>query len=389
MYRYSRNFGRAGSGSDRMTSVTAAVGLRRRSILRLGVGASAALAAGSGARAEHRAVRIDAAPVPLTSRTLGMPVPSLTNPTMMVAGPADNATARWAGLLVGPLAEALHPGQALAVAAVGGRDGVTGANAFEALTNPDGSTALLVPGAAAVAWLVGDPRVHFDAARWVPALASFGSAVLVGRGDKPRDGLRVAASTPGGLELPALLGLSLLGAAPAPAFGLADPDDARAALLGGRVDAMLLTGRDVPQRMAALARQGLRPIFSLGADARATARDPALPDVPTVPELYHARVGRKPAGALFDAWMATAAAARLDAALVLQLLTPPALVARWRGACTQAIADPALASAVRTAQVNPLPAPDCVNALSVIVADETTLLTLRRWIASRTDWQPA
>ncbi len=361
--------------------------LRRRSVLRLGVGAVAAVGPCGAALAQHRAVR---APPPLTSRALGMTTPSLTNPAMMVAGPADTATARWAGLLVGPLATALHPGRALAVSAIGGRDGVTGANAFEALTNPDGSTALLVPGAAAIAWLAGDPRVHFDAGRWVPALASFGAAVLLGRRVAQPARLRVAASTPAGIELPALLGLSLLGITPVPVFGLADPDDARAALLGGHVDAIMLTGRDVPQRMAALSHQDLGPIFSLGTGARATSRgDRMLADVPTLPELYQARLGRRPAGPLFDAWMATAAAARLDAALVLQPLTPPALVAQWRGACTQAIADPLLAVAVRTAQLKPLPAPDCVGALSVIVADETTLLALRRWIASRTDWRRA
>lgn len=366
--------------------------LRRRSVLRLGIGAasaSVAFVACPDALARHEAVHQAAAPVPLTSRMLGLPVPSLTNPAMMVAGPADTATARWAGLLVGPLAQALHPGGAVAVSSIGGRDGVTGANAFEALTNPDGSTALLVPGAAAVAWLVGDPRVHFDAGRWVPALTSFGSAVLVGRSPSHPARLRVAASTPSGLELPALLGLSLLGVTPMPVFGLADPDDARAALFDGRVDAIVLTGGDVPERMAALSRQGLRPIFSLGVGARATMRDPALAEVSTLPELYEARLGRKPAGVLFDAWMATAAASRLDAALVLQPLTPPSLVAQWRGACTRAIADPALAIAARTAQLRPLPAPECVKALSVIVADETTLLALRRWIASRTDWRPA
>ena len=389
MYRLPRNRGRLGIGSDRTIGVTIEARLRRRSILRLGVGAAVVVGPCRVALAQHKSVHAAAAPVPLTSRALGMTTPSLTNPAMMVAGPADTATARWAGLLVGPLATALHPGRALAVSAIGGRDGVTGANAFEALTNPDGSTALLVPGAAAIAWLVGDPRVHFDAGRWVPALASFGAAVLLGRGGAQSARLRVAASTPGGLELPALLGLSLLGVTPVPVFGLADPDDARAALLDGHVDAIMLTGRDVPQRVAALSRRDLRPIFSLGTDARATSRDPALAGVPTLPELYQARLGRKPAGPLFDAWMATAAAARLDAALVLQPLTPPALVAQWRGACTQAIADPSLAVAVRTAQLKPLPAPDCVSALSVIVADEGTLLALRRWIASRTGWRPA
>ncbi len=310
---------------------------------------------------------------------------------MIVAGPADASAGLWAQLLASPLAGALHPGTPLAISAIGGRDGVTGANAFEALTNPDGATALLVPGAAAMAWLAGDPRVHFDAGNWVPALTSFGSAMVIGGNARPTLPLRVAASTASGVELAALLGLSLLGRNPSPVFGLADPQDARAALLAGRVDAILLHGRDVPARGAALSHEanGIRPLFSLGADIDAAARDPALPDVPTLPELYSAGSGQAPTGPLFEAWRATAGAARLDIALVLQPLTPAALVALWRTACASAVTTPGLSDASQAAGLTPLPAPDCVAALSRIVIGENTLLALRRWLAGRTDWRPA
>ena len=311
----------------------------------------------------------------------------------MVAGPDDAGTARLAERLAAPLSATLHPGRALAIDLVGGRDGVTGANAFEALTSPDGLTALLVPGAAAMAWLAGDRRVHFDAGRWVPALASVASGVLVGRAGPLPSARRVAASTSSGLELTALLGLSLLGGEPAPVFGLAKPEDAAAALQAGRVDAILLAGRDVPARYAALcgpgAGLGLRPIFSLGSDSGANARDPALPDVPTLPELYRGAFGHAPTGVLFDAWTSTAAAARLDAALVLQPLTPAALVAQWRTACGNAVADPMLARDSRSAELDALPAPACVSALSAAIANQNALLVLRRWIASHAEWRPA
>ena len=356
----------------------------RRSVLRLGGTLSLGLVAtglGGIARARLPAQRASAAPARL----------GLNDAGMIVAGPADASAGLWAQLLAGLLAGTLHPGTPLAVSAVGGRDGVTGANAFQALTNPDGATALLVPGAAAMAWLAGDPRVHFDAGNWVPALTSFGSAVVV-VGNAPNAGpLRVAASTTSGVELTALLGLSLLDRNPSPVFGLADPRDARTALRDGRVDAILLHGRDVPARSAALCGDAskIRPLFSLGADANAALRDPALPDVPTLPELYRAGPGQTPTGPLFDAWRATAAAARLDTALVLPPLTPAALVALWRSACANAVATPQLSDATQAAALTPLPAPDCVAALSRIVIGENTLLALRRWLASRTDWRPA
>ena len=317
--------------------------------------------------------------------------PALHDPSLLVAGPADAAPGRWAALLAPRLGHALQAGSALAVSATGGRDGVTGANAFEALTTPDGSTAMLVPGAAAIAWLAGDPRVHFDPARWVPALASLNSGVLVARGDGGGSlagrTLRVAASTATGPELPALLGLSMLGARPAPAFGLSEPQDAEAALRAGRVDAVFLAGHDVPARLRALRAAGFVPVFSLGGGGDdALARDAVVADVPAFAERYRTQTGQAPSGALFAAWRATSAAAMIDTALVLPSLAPAALVARWRSACQDALSDLGLVSAAMTAEVDPVPAPRCVRALSRINADETTQLALRRWLAGQTGW---
>jgi hypothetical protein len=320
--------------------------------------------------------------------------PTLRNPTLLVAGPADAAPGRWARLLAPRLGGALQTGSVLAVSATGGRDGVTGANAFEALTTPDGSTAMLVPGSAAIAWLAGDPRVHFDASRWVPALASLSSGVLVARLDvgAPLAGraLRIAASTATGPELPALLGLSMLGSDPFPVFGLSEPRDAETALRSGRADAIFLTGHDVPQRLRALSAHGFSPVFSLGgSDEDSLAPDPAMAAVPAFAEYVRQQNGTAPSGPLFAAWRATAAAARLDVALVLPMLAPASLVARWRSACEDALSDLGLVSAARIAQVDPVPAPECVQALARIHADETAQLTLRRWIAARPGWRPA
>ena len=328
--------------------------------------------------------------------TAGGTVPTLDEPALIVAGPSTCPAATLARMLAPPLSDALHS-RPVTVAAIGGRDGVTGANTFEALTNPDGATALLLPGAACMAWLAGDARVHFDAGRWVPALTEFGSGALLGRepaaGARAGVPLRVAASTAAGPELAALLGLSLLGIHAVPVFGLAEYADAVAALQAGRVDAILLTGSNVPARVATLATSGLRPIFSLGAGG-GSARDPALAGLPTLPELRKGAPGLRtePPGVeapLFQAWRATAAAARLHAAVVLPQLTPASLVAQWRGACGAAILDPAVAGAGKAAELTLVSAPDCVAALATMVAGENTLLALRRWLASRTDWRPA
>lgn len=360
---------------------------------RQAVGRRTLLLALSGLVATLRTVRAAPDPDRMAGAALEGGSSFLRNPTLLVAGPPDAAPGRLARLLAPRLGSALQAGAALPVSATGGRDGVTGANAFEALTAPDGSTAMLVPGAAAIAWLAGDPRVHFDASRWVPALASLSSGVVVGRtdADAPRAGrtLRVAASTATGAELPALLGLSMLSVEPSPVFGLSEPADAEAALRDGRVDAIFLGGHDVPQRLRVLNRLGFAPVFSLGgSDEDSLAADPALDGVPAFAERFRQRFGHPPAGPLFAAWRAIAAAARLDVALVLPPLAPPSLVARWRSACESALSDLGLVSATRTAQVDAVPAPACVQALARINADETAQLSLRRWIAARPGWRP-
>src|SRR5271165_388131 len=144
--------------------------------------------------------------------------------TILVAGPDGGKTDAWTRVIVPALAQALPPETPIRKTASGGPDGVTGANQFDARSAPDGQTALLVPGAAATAWLVGDPRAQFDAGRWVPVLGGATPGVIVAKagpstfasGQRPR----IAADSPTGAALPALLGIDLLDAHPVPHFGI-------------------------------------------------------------------------------------------------------------------------------------------------------------------------
>jgi hypothetical protein len=144
--------------------------------------------------------------------------------TLLVAGPAGSDADQWASLLMPALARSLPGGGTLHRILSGGRDGVTGVNQFAARTEPDGATGLLLPGAAARAWLVGDPRAHFDMGPFVPVFAALTSAVLCARppagGWSGRPRVRIAAASPDGPELPGLLGLDLLGAEVVPVVGV-------------------------------------------------------------------------------------------------------------------------------------------------------------------------
>ena len=278
------------------------------------------------------------------------------------------------------------PDRALQIRHIGGSDGVTAANQFEARIQPDGQTALLVPGAAAMAWLRGDPRAQFDVGHWLPVATALVSGVLIMRnGGVPAGSLRLAVEGDATLALPALLGLDLVGET---AGKLIVCEDALAELRLGHADAAFLRGDATGARLAMARAAGMQALFTLGNldPANQLQRDPFLPDVPTLPELLFARP-QSPPDALLAAWHAAAAASRLDMALLLPWLTPPGLVAWWRGVCGQIgmphQQDPARPELGATASRVWRTDPNGNFGLTAIVVDGATSLALHRWMTTQ------
>lgn len=293
---------------------------------------------------------------------------------LVVAGPAGGRTDRWADLLVPAIDRGFASKSLMLRQNLGGIDGVTGANQFEARVEPDGTTGLLVPGVAMLSWLTGEMRARFDPARWVPLWVGLGSVVLFSRTPlvlgQP---FRLAAASPAGPELPALLALDILGIDVA----LVPPDT------GGAV----LTGPFSTMTPAFAIQAGLRPIMTFGAltEQGTIGRDPDYPTVPTALELTIDRAPKDLLAALRSAVMA----AQLDVGLMLPAMTPAASVALWRRACAALPADPAIhEQADRLGTRQPLPAQAAMCTAS-IAGTANTLQTLRRWLATRYDWRPA
>lgn len=320
----------------------------------------------------------------LSTVAAGKDVPALpSGARLLVAGPQGGETDRWADAL----------GRALAAVplrreAVGGPDGVTGANRFEARTAPDGDTALVTPGTAATAWLVGDARAQFDAARWVPVLAGIGSGVLVSRvAARPGAILRMAVASVVGPDLPGLLGLDMLGTAVEPVPGPSGME-ARDALLNGQVDAIFLRGAGAATAVQWLAMQGVPALFTIGSpdEAGQPVRDRNLPDLPVFPELL---ARRQPLGGqLYAAWRATAAAAALDVGVVLPREAPAGTIAQWRRACVQAAGSPELMAVAAAQDARPLAAASAATCMAAVAPDADALLELRRWLGQRHGWRP-
>ncbi len=321
-----------------------------------------------------------------------IPAPFAESPRLFVAGPSDGTLNRWADALLPTLEQSLPSDAPIHRLEIGSADGVTGANQFEARGAPDGLTAMLAPGQAAVAWMVGDPRAQFDVAHWVPVMAGTCAGVVVGRPTVLANGrARVAAAGPANADLAALLGVHLLGAKMEPVFGLAEPGAAQSAFSQGAVDAVLVRGHGVPEQLGALVAAGAQPLFTLGVrdDAGRVGRDPAYPAVPHFAELYTARIGGMPSGLLCIAWSAVAAAAQLEFGLVLPQLTPASMVALWRRAGVDAVASLVVQATAATVDVRPLGGPAATANTAALAASAPALQELRRWLTSRFGWRPA
>ena len=341
----------------RLLTPTAAA---RRRVLR-----AAAAAAGAAALATPLAPRRARAALPGTA-------------TLLVPGPDDGAHERWSSRLAAFLARGGAAAVDVRRKVLGGPDGVTAANRFSTLVEPDGRVLLVLSGGAAQARLVGDRRARFDTAGWLPVCAAEGLAVVAGRAHAPAAGgaLRVAVAGAGSPAAAALCGLAMMGLDAVPVAGLA-PLQAEAALLEGGVDAVLLHGPDVPARLSAL---GARPWFTLDASG---ARDAALPDVPCLSELASGPT------VLRAAARAVAAAARLHAALVLPALTPADRVASWRAAAAR-WSEEEEARAAAAAGLRVLSGAEAAPLLSAALAPPPeAALAYRDWLRQRFDRRAA
>lgn len=310
----------------------------------------------------------------------------IDSPRLIVGGGPDSLPGQVAPILANALAIGLTTPPPIAVHYDAGHDGVTAANLFDNVApDADGGTAILTPGAALIASLSGDGRVHFDFSRWAALIMARRPVVTLARAELHRtirarlSGLfhdrpvRVAVSQLTGVELSSLLGLSLLGLHPLPVPGFASKEAALQALKSGQVDAVQLTpgpGDDLAADIAS-APDGIKPIFCSG---------PSIAGVPGFEATYQMARGHAPSGALYQAWLAVSSAAASALVVALPMLTPPLAIARWRHASQEAILDPALKGWNDTQHLDVVAGNAAAPLLNQCMPELTSLLALRRWI---------
>jgi hypothetical protein len=295
--------------------------------------------------------------------------------TLLAPGPEGGAAAAYAQRAARGLARGLAQAAALRVAVLGGADGITAANRFAVSTPADGRVLLVLPGLAAHALLVGDPRARFEPRQWPAVAGSLGPALLAGRGALAEaHPARLALPGPAAAEAAGLLALDLLGRAASPVpmpAGMAP----EVALSLGSVDTLVLTGPGAAGRAASL---GLTPWFAF--DGPQGARDPALPEVPSLGDLL-----ADPAQpSLLTACRAAGAALRARAVLVLPALTSADSVALWRAAARRwGEAEPdAIEPGTRRIQGQ-----EAVDALATLCPGPEAALAYREWLHRRLGYQ--
>lgn len=300
--------------------------------------------------------------------------------SFLVGGPEKSNLGVWASQFSTAFATSLKEDAPLPLHFTTGYDGVTGGNFFDTRTVPDGNTAFITSGNTFIASASGDKRVHFDCERWIPVLSSLSPSITIARQPyhssipdllKNRS-MKVAVSSIIGRELPTLLGIELLKINTIPIEGLTDFTTAVKALKKGDVDALQL---NTPQAIAAipdLLKDGLHSFFSLD---NTTTYGPRFID------LYNQLHHYKTDNTLLDAWNAIALASRINIAIMLPMLTPSALVAKWRLNTGKVIKDEKIISLAKDEGIILQENPACVDTVAQICPSLITTMALQRWLS--------
>lgn len=256
----------------------------------------------------------------------------------------------WARFLAPQFSDHLPGKPTVVVLNVPGGGSISGANQFASRAKADGLSILATSASTQFPFMLGDPRVRYDYADWVPVLASpTGGAVYVqsdlgvsGPADLAKlktQELRFGSQGPTQLELVALLAFKQLGLNVKPVFGMKSRGEGRLAFERGEAGIDFQTTSAYLTNVKPLVDSGKAvPLFSLGvidADGK-LQRDPSFPELPHFAEFYEAATGAPPSDEAFEAWKAFMIA---GFSLQKMVLVPKDVPADMLAAYQQAAAD--------------------------------------------------
>ncbi|HVL72085.1 MAG TPA: tripartite tricarboxylate transporter substrate-binding protein [Beijerinckiaceae bacterium] len=240
---------------------------------------------------------------------------------------------------------------------VPGGGSITGTNEFVARARPDGLSFIGTSGSTQFPYLLGDPRVRYEYRDLIPVIVSptggvaylpakFGVKDASELGKVKGQELVYASQGATSLDLVPMLAFEVLGLKVRHVFGMRGRGEGRLALERGEATIDYQTSSAYLTQVVPMVQKGdVVPLFSWGVfdDAGNVARDPTFPDLPHFVEAYQMMHGKKPEGTAFNAYLAffgSGFAAQKPA--MLQKGTPQNIVAAYRKAFADAVADPEL-----------------------------------------------
>lgn len=227
-------------------------------------------------------------------------------------------SAKWANFFAPLLAEELPGNPTVVVKFMPGAGSTKGANWFQEQEHEDGTLLFGTSGSTQFPYLLGDPRVRYEYADWVPVMASGTGGVAYLNVD---DGAKFDGSandlkdidfiygSQGAtrLDLVPLLAWEMLGMNVEPVFGIKGRGDGRLMFERGEATIDYQTSSGYLGSSADLVAQGKAvPMMTWGAlDADGNImRDPTFPEIPTFHEVCEATDGCETSGEAWDAWKA-------------------------------------------------------------------------------------
>ena len=233
---------------------------------------------------------------------------------VIIPFPVAGGTDIWIRTIAPYLEKHMPGGPKLSFRNVGGGRGIPGMMEFATKAKPDGLMVLVSSATNYFPVLLGDKAAKYDLRQWKPVLVNPVGGVMYG---SPASGIKrvedlakvknliYGGISAIGLDLIPLITFELLELDARGVLGFRGRGDARIAFERGETNIDYQTTPAYNATVVPLIKEGkAAPLMSFGQldDKGSIVRDPAVPDLPTVPEVYEKLKGKKPSGRFWETY---------------------------------------------------------------------------------------
>ena len=235
---------------------------------------------------------------------------------MIVPYSEGGGTDTWARFLAPYLEKHVEGNPTFSPTNAPGGESITGSNQFVTSGGTDGEQVLVTSGTTYFQALLGRPEVQFDFSKMRPLMLNGTGGVIYASAESGITGVDDLKNPPQplvyggisatGLDLSLLQAFDVLGVDIEATFGFEGRGPARLALERGEVNIDYQTTSAYLTQVQPLVDSGKAvPLMSFGVlEDGEIVRDPNLPDLPTVEEVYEQLNGQAPEGEAYDAYRA-------------------------------------------------------------------------------------